>query len=202
MAIERWRYTKRQILEMEGKAFQKCPTVRIEDLKVGDRVLGEGNKGLIVTEILDGKPVFAKLRTGDIVDYVRDTYRLISDDLMQFAIDGVTGVSQRVSVIEAVLLGKPVPKEVLIEFKSEISVELNWLKSLVLSRFNQLIVGHPPLVSPYVLWANGKDYNKLVSHSSFDLWLSLLDEKYCKEVIELKGWIEFYEKFLKTFCSF
>ncbi len=199
MTLEKWRYTKTQFWRKLNQTISECPRVRIEDLKVGDRILDDDKKGFVVIKTFaKRKPLLSKLNRDMSVDdglvkCTQSEYLLITDDLMQFV-----GISHEDSVINAVLEGQSVPKEVVKQFKKDISSKYVSYKETVLSHFGSLTFGLTPPVPSEDLWHNGRDYHKLISDSKYELWFSMLGDFSQGVVNEYREKIELYEKFLEV----
>ena len=199
MTLEKWRYTKTQFWSKLNQTISECPRVRIEDLKVGDRILDDDKKGFVVIKTFaKRKPLLSKLNRDMSVDdglvkCTQSEYLLITDDLMQFV-----GISHEVSVIKAVLGGEPVPGYVVKEFKKSISSKYVSYKETVLGHFGSLTFGLTPPVPSEDLWHNGRDYHKLISDSKYELWFSMLGDFSKGVVNEYREKIELYEKFLEV----
>jgi len=195
--IEKWRYTGVELYNLVDAAYKACPVVGIRDLKVGDRVLDDVKNALIVTKVFPKrKPVFSGIaKDGSVVNNVikcsQDTYKLITDDLMQYA-----GIGHKTAVIEAVIAGKPVPDKVVIEVKGEVVSSLKSKKHTVLSHFGGLTFGKPPKVTSEELWHSSRDYYKLLTNPKYDLWFSMLVEWSQEVVTRVNAEIELYDCFL------
>lgn len=196
--IEKWRYTGLELFKMVDTAYKACPVVGIRDLKVGDRVLDNVKNALVVTKVFPKrKPVFSGIAkdgsaVGNVIKCSQDTYKLITDDLMQYA-----GIDHITAVIEAVLAGKPVPDNVLIEIKGKVMSSLESNKNTVLSHFGGLTFGIPPRVPTDEIWSGGKrEYYNLLANPSYDLWFSMLGEWGQEVVTRVNAEIELYDRFL------
>lgn len=197
MTIEKWQYTKTQFWSKLNEAISECPKISIEDLKVGDRILDDNKKGFVVIKTFaKRKPLLSKLNrdmsvNDEVVKCTQSEYILITDNLIQFV-----GISHEDSVIKAVLEGQSVPKEVVKQFKKDISSKYISYKETVLSHFGSLTFGCPSPVSSKDLWHNGRDYHKLINDSNYYLWFSMLSDWSQGIVNEYREKIELYEKFL------
>ncbi len=195
--IEKWRYTSIELYNLVDAAYKACPVIGIRDLKVGDRVLDDVKNALVVTKVFaKHKPLFSGIAkdgsiVGNVIKCSQDTYKLITDDLMQYA-----GVDHKTAVIEAVIAGKPVPDNVVIEVKGKVVSSLESNKHTVLSHFGGLTFGRPPKVTSEELWYGSRDYYDLLVNPNYDLWFSMLGEWGQEVVTRVNAEIELYDRFL------